>query len=72
MLWINTNLKYVKDKVEKIEEKYVNELPYEGCLVNKRFLSQTVLETIGSPDWLPRSYDVSTEFEAFLGEFLYN
>lgn len=53
-------------------DKYVNQIPYESCVVNKKFLSKTVLELYGSPDWLPRSYDLSTEYEDFLGEFLFN
>lgn len=50
-------------------EKYLNQFPYETCLVMKNLLAQTVQKT-AKVAWFPLTFDLDHEFPAFMGEFL--
>lgn len=50
-------------------DKYLNQFPYETCLVMKNLLAQTVQKT-AKVAWFPLTFDLDHEFPAFMGEFL--
>lgn len=52
--------------------KYKNQLPYEACLVNKKFLASTINEVYGQAPWLSESFDLTNELNEFVGKFLLN
>lgn len=60
----------------------VNQFPYEGCIVRKDLLPQTARRLLSScrdaessgsgswhPEWLPATYDLSTEIQFFLEDY---
>lgn len=71
ILWVIENFKSLVDADPSLEGKYVNQLPFETCLVNKKFLALTIKELYGIPEWLPKSIDSKREFKEFLGEYLH-
>lgn len=50
-------------------DKYLNQFPYETCLVMKNQLAQTIQKYAKVP-WFPLTFDLNHEFPAFMGEFL--
>lgn len=52
--------------------KYKNQLPFESCIVNKKFLAKTVLDCLGQVDWLSESFDLTEELAEFTGKYILN
>lgn len=53
------------------ENQYINQFPYEGCIVMKSKLAQTVQRYGSCPAWFPRTYDLTKEVSAFLGDYYF-
>ena len=70
ILFLNSN---VKDDFWKISKgKYVNQFPFEGCIVMKNHLARTVVESLGYVDWLQHTYDLAIHLHEFIGEWKTN
>lgn len=65
VLWLNQPL---RDFASLPAGLFVNQFPFEGCLVRKDLLPQTCRMAAGGgwPAWFPESYDVATEAAQFL------
>lgn len=65
VLWLNQPL---RDFASLPAGLFVNQFPFEGCLVRKDLLPQTCRAAAGGgwPAWFPESYDVATEAAQFL------
>ncbi|OMJ77308.1 hypothetical protein SteCoe_23134 [Stentor coeruleus] len=66
VLWTRTK---VIDPKAFVNDKYLNQFPYETCIVMKNMLAQTVQKAAQVP-WFPLSFDLNHEFSAFMGEYL--
>lgn len=53
------------------EDQYINQFPYEGCIVMKSQLANTVQKHGSCPAWFPRTYDLTKEVSAFLGDYYF-
>ena len=63
----------IKDNYWEIsKEKYINQFPFEGCIVMKNNLAKTVSESLGYVDWLQHTYDLTTNLHEFIGEYKTN
>ena len=70
IVFLNAN---VKDNFWEISKnKYVNQFPYEGCIVMKNHLAKTVVESLGYVDWLQHTYDLAINLHEFIGEYQTN
>lgn len=49
---------------------YINQFPYEGCLVLKDHLCREVAKHLGSPPWWHASYDMEGQVPLFVGDYL--
>lgn len=52
------------------EGPFVNQFPYEACLVMKHHLAKTVQQAYGRVSWLQDTFDLESELDAFAGCFL--
>jgi tubulin--tyrosine ligase-like protein 12 len=50
-------------------DKYLNQFPFETCLVMKNQLAQMIQKVVQVP-WFPLTFDLDHEFPAFMGEYL--
>ena len=63
----------IKDNFwELSKEKYINQFPFEACIVMKNNLAKTVSESLGYVDWLQHTYDLTTHLHEFMGEYKTN
>ena len=51
------------------EKFYINQFPYEACVVNKKNLAHTIQSVFGDTKFLMRTYDLETQLQQFLGDF---
>ncbi|CAM6083327.1 unnamed protein product [Calypogeia fissa] len=52
------------------EHQYINQFPFESCLVMKHYLAQTMQQAYGSAPWLPQTYDMETQLAVLIGDYL--
>ncbi|KAK8941396.1 hypothetical protein KSP39_PZI010127 [Platanthera zijinensis] len=52
------------------ENQYVNQFPFEACLVMKHHLAETIHEAHGSPEWLQPTYNLETRLSQLIGDYL--
>ncbi|KAK2645229.1 hypothetical protein Ddye_020424 [Dipteronia dyeriana] len=51
------------------DQQYVNQFPYESCLVMKHHLAETVQKAHGSPEWLQSTYNLETHLSQLIGDY---
>ncbi|XP_058001912.1 uncharacterized protein LOC110640426 isoform X2 [Hevea brasiliensis] len=63
----------VDDEMKKAtgitDQQYVNQFPFEACLVMKHHLADTVQKAYGSPEWLQPTYNLETHLSPFIGDY---
>lgn len=52
------------------ENQYVNQFPFEACLVMKHHLAETIHEAHGSPEWFQPTYNLETHLSQLIGDYL--
>ncbi|XP_044464810.1 tubulin--tyrosine ligase-like protein 12 isoform X2 [Mangifera indica] len=50
------------------DQQYVNQFPFESCLVMKHHLAETVQQAHGSPEWLQPTYNLETHLSQLIGD----
>ncbi|KAJ7296034.1 hypothetical protein O6H91_Y148000, partial [Diphasiastrum complanatum] len=58
-----------KEAVGLQAHQYVNQFPFEACLVMKHYLAQTIQQGCGAPNWLPTTYNLESQLPALIGDF---
>lgn len=51
------------------DDQYINQFPFEACLVMKHNLAGTVQEAHGTPEWLQPTYDLEKHLTELVGEY---
>ncbi|KAF3439686.1 hypothetical protein FNV43_RR17964 [Rhamnella rubrinervis] len=51
------------------DNQYINQFPFEACLVMKHHLAETVQKAHGSPDWLQPTYNLETHLSQLIGDY---
>ncbi|CAL5398452.1 unnamed protein product [Camellia sinensis] len=51
------------------DHQYINQFPFEACLVMKHHLAETVQKAYGCPDWLQSTYNLETQLTHLIGEY---
>ncbi|KAJ8750906.1 hypothetical protein K2173_016087 [Erythroxylum novogranatense] len=63
----------VDDEVKKVtgitEQQYINQFPFEACIVMKHHLADTIQKAHGSPDWLQPTYNLETHLSPLIGDY---
>ncbi|GBG72467.1 hypothetical protein CBR_g12041 [Chara braunii] len=55
--------------LELRDDQYVNQFPYEACIVMKHHLAQTMMKAYGRKPWLQVTYELDSEVPAMIGDF---
>ncbi|KAL1214586.1 hypothetical protein V5N11_007481 [Cardamine amara subsp. amara] len=59
----------VKKVVGLTDDQYINQFPFEACLVMKHHLAETIQMGYGSPKWLQPTYNLETQLSQFIGDY---
>ncbi|KAJ0987501.1 hypothetical protein J5N97_005857 [Dioscorea zingiberensis] len=59
----------VKNALGLTDRQYVNQFPFEACLVMKHHLAETIHKAKGSPDWLQPTYNLESQLSQLIGDF---
>ncbi|KAA8523324.1 hypothetical protein F0562_009747 [Nyssa sinensis] len=61
IIWTSTQVdEDVKKAVGLTDQQYINQFPFEACLVMKHHLAETVHKAHGSPEWFQPTYNLET------------
>lgn len=56
--------------LSRYPDKFINQFPYESCLISKNNLANTLYEAYGPCRLIKMTYNLDKELDAFVGEFL--
>ncbi|OVA10335.1 Tubulin-tyrosine ligase/Tubulin polyglutamylase [Macleaya cordata] len=59
----------VKKATGITDRQYINQFPFEACLVMKHHLAATVQKAYGSPEWLQPTYNLETHLSQLIGDY---
>ncbi|KAJ4953775.1 hypothetical protein NE237_030607 [Protea cynaroides] len=63
----------IDDDVKKAcgvtDDQYINQFPFEACLVMKHHLAETVQKAYGSPEWFQPTYNLEKLLSALIGDY---
>ncbi|GFY80492.1 tubulin-tyrosine ligase [Actinidia rufa] len=51
------------------DQQYINQFPFEACLVMKHHLAETVQKAHGSPAWFQPTYNLETQLTHLIGDY---
>ncbi|XP_051131543.1 uncharacterized protein LOC127251739 [Andrographis paniculata] len=51
------------------DQQYINQFPYEACLVMKHHLAETAQKAHGAPQWLQPTYNLETHLTQLVGDY---
>ncbi|KAH9652703.1 tubulin--tyrosine ligase-like protein 12 [Citrus sinensis] len=51
------------------DQQYVNQFPFESCLVMKHHLAETVQKAHGSPEWFQPTYNLEMHLPQLIGDY---
>ncbi|KAK3040364.1 hypothetical protein RJ639_026769, partial [Escallonia herrerae] len=51
------------------DQQYINQFPFEACLVMKHHLAETVQKAHGSPEWFQPTYNLETNLTQVIGDY---
>ncbi|XP_057767163.1 uncharacterized protein LOC130987590 [Salvia miltiorrhiza] len=58
----------MKKAVGLNDQQYMNQFPFEACLVMKHHLAETVQKAHGAPHWLQPTYNLETHLTQLIGD----
>ncbi|PON41304.1 Tubulin--tyrosine ligase-like protein [Parasponia andersonii] len=59
----------MKEATGIAENQFVNQFPFEACLVMKHHLAETIRKAHGSPEWLQPTYNLETDLSELIGDY---
>ncbi|VFQ96468.1 unnamed protein product [Cuscuta campestris] len=51
------------------DQQYINQFPFEACLVMKHHLAETVKKAHGLPEWLQPTYNLESQLNQMIGDY---
>jgi len=51
------------------DHQYINQFPFEACVVMKHHLAQTIQQAYGDPEWLQPTYNLETQLSELIGDY---
>ncbi|PIN23098.1 Tubulin-tyrosine ligase-related protein [Handroanthus impetiginosus] len=70
IIWTSTQVdEEVKKAVGLNDQHYINQFPFEACLVMKHHLAETVQKVHGAPRWLQPTYNLETHLTQLIGDY---
>ncbi|CAN6480232.1 unnamed protein product [Victoria cruziana] len=59
----------IKNTIGSKDHQYVNQFPFEACLVMKHHLAETIHKARGLPEWLQPTYNLETHLSELIGDY---
>ncbi|KAF7836810.1 tubulin--tyrosine ligase-like protein 12 [Senna tora] len=70
IIWTGEQVDEDMKKVTGItDQQYINQFPFEACLVMKHHLAETIQKAHGSPEWLQPTYNLETQLSQLIGDY---
>ncbi|KAL2501429.1 tubulin-tyrosine ligase [Forsythia ovata] len=70
IIWTSTQVdEEMKKAIGLNDQQYINQFPFEACLVMKHHLAETVQKAYGAPEWLQPTYNLETQLSQLLGDY---
>ncbi|XP_057857600.2 uncharacterized protein LOC131066778 isoform X2 [Cryptomeria japonica] len=64
----------IDEELKKIaglnDHQYINQFPFEACIVMKHHLAQTIQQAHGDPEWFQITYNLETQLSELIGDYL--
>lgn len=51
------------------DTQFINQFPFEACLVMKHHLAETIHQAHGSPEWLQPTYNLESQLSPLIGDY---
>ncbi|CAL2274533.1 unnamed protein product [Prunus armeniaca] len=70
IIWTCTQVDEDMKKATGItDNQYINQFPFEACIVMKHHLAETIQKAHGSPEWLQPTYNLETHLSQLIGDY---
>ncbi|KAH0653127.1 hypothetical protein KY290_031414 [Solanum tuberosum] len=70
IIWTSMQIDEETKKATGInDEQYINQFPFEACLVMKHHLAKTIQKAHGLVEWLQPTYNLETQLSQLIGDF---
>ncbi|MED6135685.1 hypothetical protein PIB30_049024 [Stylosanthes scabra] len=70
IIWTSEQVDEEMKKATGIKDhQYINQFPFEACLVMKHHLAETIQKAHGSPQWLQPTYNLETHLSQLIGDY---
>ncbi|XXG51416.1 hypothetical protein AAC387_Pa02g5192 [Persea americana] len=70
IIWTSVQVdEEVKRAIGLKDHQYINQFPFEACLVMKHHLAETVHKAKGSAEWLQPTYNLETHLSELIGDY---
>ncbi|KAJ8568776.1 hypothetical protein K7X08_030998 [Anisodus acutangulus] len=70
IIWTSMQIDEETKKATGInDEQYINQFPFEACLVMKHHLAETIQKAHGLVEWLQSTYNLETQLSQLIGDF---
>ncbi|XP_015082674.1 tubulin--tyrosine ligase-like protein 12 [Solanum pennellii] len=70
IIWTSMQIDKETKKATGInDEQYINQFPFEACLVMKHHLAETIQKAHGLVEWLQPTYNLETQLSHLIGDF---
>ncbi|BBH08212.1 tubulin-tyrosine ligase [Prunus dulcis] len=70
IIWTCTQVDEDMKKATGItDNQYINQFPFEACIVMKHHLAETIQKAHGFPEWLQPTYNLETHLSQLIGDY---
>ncbi|KAL4297644.1 hypothetical protein GQ457_12G022040 [Hibiscus cannabinus] len=70
IIWTSMQIdEEMKKAVGITDQQYVNQFPFEACIVMKHHLADTIQKAQGLPGWLQPTYNLETHLSQLIGDY---
>ncbi|KAF6162425.1 hypothetical protein GIB67_017313 [Kingdonia uniflora] len=70
IIWTSTQVdEEVKKATGVTERQYINQFPFEACVVMKHHLADTIYKALGFPEWFQTTYNLETHLSQLIGDY---
>ncbi|KAG9151061.1 hypothetical protein Leryth_002641 [Lithospermum erythrorhizon] len=70
IIWTSAQIdEEMKKAAGLTDEQFINQFPFEACLVMKHHLADTVQKALGSPEWIQPTYNLETNLTQLIGDY---
>eukprot|EP01018_Ginkgo_biloba_P004957 Gb_30069 [translate_table: standard] len=70
IIWTSMQIDEEMKKIAGLKDhQYVNQFPFEACIVMKHHLAHTIQQAHGDPDWFQTTYNLEAQLSELIGDY---